>query len=286
MKQRLVLFFFLAASLPLLAADQRPDQPVASLRSATGEVMVRHGQEWQRVVNPPADLFNGDKVATDRGRAEVYFLADGSTLTLDVGTNLTVHGPEQTSAGTMLRRVEIFVGDVWFDMKKSLNLKTELVTPTAVGGLRGTQGLVHVESDAQSEFTLQEGELEVNHRAPGPGGRQQAVVLHPGEVVRAERGKTLKPERARRLPPRPDVKEAAEKLPRPRGNTRALVHESQRPPAFQHLPPAPAGSAARVEPRKPESTHEAEETKTEKKETGKKPKKTKSATPPRRHLRK
>jgi len=279
MKPRFVLFF-LAASLPLIAADQHPDQPVASLRSATGEVMVRHGQEWQRVVNPPADLFNGDKVATDRGRAEVYFLADGSTLTLDVGTNLTVNGPEQTSAGAMLRRVEIFVGDVWFDMKKSLHLKTELVTPTAVGGLRGTQGLVHVENDAQSEFTLQEGELEVNHRAPGPGGQQQAVVLHPGEVVRAERGKTLKPECARHMPARPDVKEAAEKLPRPRGNTRALVHEGQRPPAFQHLPPAPAGARA-AETTKPGNAKQEEE-KAEKHKADKKHKKTSRPSKPRR----
>jgi hypothetical protein len=224
--------------LLLAGATPADPQPIAALTQATGEVMVRQGQAWARVDIVPVNLSSGDAVATDRGRAEVHFLRDDSTLVLDVGTHLTITEAEEGTAGKALRRIEIFLGDVWFQMTHNPNRKTELATPTAVGGLRGTQGLVHVENQAQSQFTLAEGELEVARRS-GPAGAPLgagSVTLRAGQELHALRGKPLETRAATTPPVRPAVKVPVEQLPKPRQNWRKLLPKEGRPAAANKVP--------------------------------------------------
>src|ERR1700737_2612726 len=86
----------------LLCSAAFADTPVARLTTVTGEVSTRHGDAWQNVAAAPADLFSGDKVVTQRGRAEILYLDDGSTLTLDVGPNVTVNAPQPRRGGALL----------------------------------------------------------------------------------------------------------------------------------------------------------------------------------------
>ena len=76
------------------AQKDAEQQPVATVTKVTGEVLVRHAQAWGRVTEVPLELLSGDTVSTDRGRAEVHFLRDDSTLVLDVGTHLTIADTE------------------------------------------------------------------------------------------------------------------------------------------------------------------------------------------------
>ena len=215
-------------SAPCLFAD---DQPVATVKQITGDVMIRHEENWVTVKTVPASLFNGDKISTEQGRAEIYFIDDGSVLTLDVGTNITVRAPEKQAGGGLLRRIEIYMGDVWFDMKKNLAQKTDLVTPTAVGGLRGTQGLVQVENSEHSEFTLKEGELEiVNRPRAGSTDRPQSVRLHAGETLTARHGEVLQARKAVGILFKPDVKTPKEKLPAPKSDGLEKMDEKERAP--------------------------------------------------------
>lgn len=228
---------------------------VARLQNVTGEVMIKHGDNWQKLTSGTADLFSGDKLVTGRGRAEIHYLDDGSTLTLDVGTNVTVSAPEPQPGGVLLRRIEIFLGNVWFDMKKNLSQRTDLVTPTAVGGLRGTQGLVHVEDESHSEFSLKEGELEISQRAANRG--EQPVRLHAGQTLRAARGHKFSLRPLKVMPKKPDTSAPVNKLPKPNKNTMNRVRESERPPA-NIFHPAPQGKPqskperrGKTPPRKP-----------------------------------
>ena len=219
------------------AQKDAEQQPVATVTKVTGDVLVRHAQAWGRVTEVPLELLSGDTVSTDRGRAEVHFLRDDSTLVLDVGTHLTIAEAEGGTAGNALRRIEIFLGDVWFQMQRGLNHKTELATPTAVGGLRGTQGLVRVKNAEQSEFTLAEGELEMTKRArsSGSAGEQQSVRLTAGQTMRAHRDQPLQAGKAAALPTRPALNVAANQLPKPRNNWRELVSKSERPPGIKQV---------------------------------------------------
>ncbi len=219
------------------AQKDAEQQPVATVTKVTGEVLVRHAQAWGRVTEVPLELLSGDTVSTDRGRAEVHFLRDDSTLVLDVGTHLTIADTEGGTAGNALRRIEIFLGDVWFQMQRGLNRKTELATPTAVGGLRGTQGLVHVKNAEQSEFTLAEGELEMTKRARSSGSAsdQQSVSLTAGQTMLAHRDQPLQAAKAAVLPTRPALNVAANQLPKPRNNWRDLVSKDERPPGIKQV---------------------------------------------------
>jgi len=240
----LLLCLLLPWSAP---ADQ---QPIAALTQASGEVMVRHAQSWIRAETLPLNLYSGDVVATDRGRAEVHFLRDDSTLVLDVGTQLTISEAPEGAAGSALRRIEIFLGDVWFKLKSSLNWKTELVTPTAVGGLRGTEGWIRVPSEGQSEFTLAEGELEIVHRhgPPGTAAGPERLVLRAGYFLRALRGRALETNAVGALPARPMVQVPISQLPRPPKKWREQIRKAERPPAPRQVTPVsgkPSRPAAR-----------------------------------------
>jgi hypothetical protein len=246
----LSLLLALPMARPQAAPQQAPVQPgaeaqaVAAIMQFSGEVLVRHGQVWLRVDKVPRNLVTGDTVTTDRGRAEVHFLSDDSTLVLDIGTHLTV-SETQMHMG-WLRHVQILLGDVWFHMQHSLNRKTELATPTAVGGLRGTQGLIHVENQEQSDFTLVEGQLEitgVSSRGGGPAG-PSPVSLDAGQTMRAKRDQPFQVTKAVRLPSRPAVNVSQEQLPTPRANWRELVSKDQRPPAVSQVTAVSSRAAA------------------------------------------
>ncbi|MFQ5927385.1 MAG: FecR domain-containing protein [Terriglobia bacterium] len=236
MQKTILVLACLLLALPAAAAEQ----PIALLTHATGEVLVRHGADWIRVDTVPVDLFNGDKVATEQGRAEVYFWRDGSTLVLDVGTNLTVSEVEDGVARKLLRRIQIFLGDVWFELRRSFRTETELVTPTAVGGLRGTKGLVRVLDEGQTEFTLVEGELEVISRTESPAGPAgpRRRRLRARQVLQALRGRTFRVQRAGVLPRRFRVHIPVEQLPKLREKWRELMRKGERPPPrVKQLPP-------------------------------------------------
>lgn len=227
MKKSILLLAFLLLALPA----QAQERAIAMLTHATGEVMIRQGEEWGQVDATPLDLYGGDKVATEQGRAEIYFWRDGSTLVLDVGTNLSITETQEPTGWRVLRRIQIFLGDVWFELKRSFRTETELVTPTAVGGLRGTQGMVHVRSEEESEFVLVDGELEVLNLST-----QQRHILRARQILRALRGQAVRIALAQRLPSRLQLNIPREQLPKVREKLQDLIRQSERHPPLKQLP--------------------------------------------------
>ena len=224
---------------------------VARLSAATGQVSVRHGQSWAAVTAAPVDLYDGDKVATERGRAEVRYLGDGSTLVLDVGSNVTVNAPQAAAGGETLRRVEIYLGDVWFKMTKSLHQQTDLVTPTAVGGLRGTEGWVHVRNQKDSSFSLNEGQLEIAWRGAPKGSSPMHLFAH--QECTAKWGKPMRMKKHASVPVVPlNVPEA--QLPKPKTKMRDLP-AADRPDAKVGRPSRAGGKPGKpAKPAKPQKS--------------------------------
>lgn len=230
MKKGVLLLALLLLAAPVLA--QEPQRAIAMLTHATGQVTVRQGEKWLQVDTVPVDLYSGDKVATEQGRAEIYFWRDGSTLVLDVGTNLTITETEEQPRGwRILRRIQIFLGDVWFELKRSFRTETELVTPTAVGGLRGTQGMVHVRGEEESEFVVMDGELEVLDVRT-----RQRHLLRARQILRALRDQAVRIELARTLPTRLLLDIPPEQLPKVRERLQDLLRQSERHPPLEQLP--------------------------------------------------
>lgn len=205
--------------------------PVARITQLTGVVTRRHADKWSLVNKTPADLFDGDKVSTDRGRTTVVFLGDNTTVVLDVGTNITIRQSEHPAATGWVRRVEVFVGDLWFKVTKGPTQHTSFVTPTAVGGVRGTEGAVHVDNENESSFTLNEGELEVAPRdAEGnPAPDAEPLQVHGGESVKTNRGATFKAVAGAILALRPDVGVVANLLPQLDPERWSHLSASERP---------------------------------------------------------
>lgn len=239
MKNTVAALVMLVPMLAAVGAAAADSQPVARITETTGAVTFRHGEQWQPVSKAPVELFDGDKVNTDKGRATVFFLGDESTVVLDVGTNITISQPSSFGSAGFVRRVEIYVGDLWFKMTKGATQHTELATPTAVGGLRGTEGLVHVESGQESSFTLNEGELQIT---PVGGLNIPPVALHGGQTLRAVQGQTFTPRAAAALPSRPDVHVTPDKLPEPNVSRLNALRGSERP-----SPEASAAAAHRAD---------------------------------------
>lgn len=222
--KRLCLILLCAAAC--FAADDK----IAVLRQTVGDVTVRHGDQWTPVSKTPVDLYDGDKVATNRGRAEVFYPSDGSLLTLDVGSNMTIH-QTSGSGGGWLRHIQVFAGDVFFHVTKVTETrnKWQLSTPTAIGGVIGTEGQIHVEDQHDSQFSLSEGRLEVFRVGPnGEALGDGSVHINAGEGIHALWGKPFEhfTLNAPLKPPRLDVR--PDELPEHKGHKD--LPEGERPP--------------------------------------------------------
>ena len=100
---RVVLLLCLLLPGPAAAEEE----PVAALTQVSGEVMVLHGTVWTAVSATSVNLFSGDKVTTGRGRAEIRYLRDDSTLVLDVGTQLTITEVQEGTAVKIDERLDV-----------------------------------------------------------------------------------------------------------------------------------------------------------------------------------
>lgn len=140
---------------PLMAAA-----PVARLTDMTGQVYVEANGAW--VPNPTIGmtLASEDRVVTREGEATVTF-DDGAVITLAANTNTMIQQWQEekgvvAKAKTLKRRLTLFLGRMLFN-SGSFGGDTQLATPTAVCGLRGTSGTLSVGADGAAYITFTEG---------------------------------------------------------------------------------------------------------------------------------
>ena len=117
---------------------------IAKVTSVKGDVIVNQAGKITEVTSPGLALNDGDQIQTKEGEIQVTF-KDGAILKINPHTNISVQERMEKSSSWMSkktnasRRVTCFTGMAWFKSGSS-QTKNYLQTPTAVAGLRGSDG--------------------------------------------------------------------------------------------------------------------------------------------------
>ena len=130
-------FFFL---VPQIQAAK----PIARVASFKGQVLIQSGTALVPVKRVGQFLYAGDRIQTKKGQVQVTF-NDGAIIKVSPYTNTLIQEREEKrgfwvfKSKKTVRRITAFVGKLWFKSGASKR-KNYLQTPTAVCGIRGSDG--------------------------------------------------------------------------------------------------------------------------------------------------
>ena len=128
----------------LIASQTLAAKPIAQISSSEGEVIIQSDTKIFRVTELGLTLKDGDRIQTKQGEAKIVF-NDGAVMKIMPFTNTIIQEREEKSGfwifktKKMARRITCFVGKLWFKTGASKR-KNYLQTPTAVCGIRGSEG--------------------------------------------------------------------------------------------------------------------------------------------------
>ncbi|HKY49951.1 MAG TPA: FecR family protein [Candidatus Limnocylindria bacterium] len=120
----------------------------------------------------------GDRVRTaDDGHAIVTFL-DGSTVTIDPATTITIVEATATASGVIAIRLEQALGRTWSSVQKLAHIDSrfEIITPSTTATVRGTGFITAVSASGATAVTTTDGIVEVSAQG-------QTVVVPAGSVT-------------------------------------------------------------------------------------------------------
>ena len=147
----------------LLIAIQRPaaaSSTVLTILAGTAEV-ARASADF--AVAADGDLVaRGDRVRTAARSHAVVTFFDGSTLTLEPSTTITVEDASADGAAISIR-ISQAIGRTWASVSRltDRNSRFELRTPTSTAGVRGTGFITEVRVDGSSAIQTTDGVVEV-----------------------------------------------------------------------------------------------------------------------------
>src|SRR5581483_7648340 len=170
-------------ALPVLvgasAAGAEERAPAATLTVLSAPVERAGAQGQPAAVASGADLAVGDRVMTGpEGRALITFL-DGSTVTVEPASEVTVRQAEMDGREASRLRVLILVGTVWARVAGWLGGRATVTLESNAYSATAHDGLIGAQQDRAGTFVCwtRAGNLEVS----GPTG--VAVRLAPGQKV-------------------------------------------------------------------------------------------------------
>lgn len=154
MKKLFPMAVVFALLLPLQSsAAEENAVKMGDIVAYSGEVLVRSKGVWSRLSEVPHPIYSADKVVTRRGRAEMK-VPNGGKIMMDIDTNLSF--AEKRSA-PLVRKVNVLVGDVWFDLKAGKGETFEFKTPSMAAVIKGTSGKFSVSHAGISYYRLTSG---------------------------------------------------------------------------------------------------------------------------------
>lgn len=185
--------------IPYVLLKERPPQPSAgTVAASSGEVAVRRTSEgpWQPATEG-AVVHQGDRVRTGKdGRARLAF-ADGTSLRLHPGTEITVRVLEERATGPV-RSFVLGIGRLLASVRRSAGASFTIETTTAVAGSRGTEYSVSLPEDQIMRTAVEEGVVGVTAM-----GQEVLVNMGEGTIVRP--GSPPEPPRKLLPPPAPSA---------------------------------------------------------------------------------
>jgi len=166
----------------VLIAIQRPaaaSSTVLTILDGTAEV-ARASADF--AVAADGDLVApGDRVRTAARSHAVVTFFDGSTLTLEPATTITVEDASADGAAISIRIAQA-IGRTWASVNRltDANSRFELRTPTSTAGVRGTGFITEVQADGSSSIQTTDGVVEVVARGQSVSVRAgQATTVAP-----------------------------------------------------------------------------------------------------------
>ncbi|NVM23143.1 MAG: FecR domain-containing protein [Desulfobacterales bacterium] len=137
-----ILPIFLALLLCLFACKSRVEEHIAKISAFKGEVIVQSDTRILRVAQSRLALKDGDRIQTKQAEARIIF-NDGAVMNIWPFTSIAIQEREEKSVSENLkkiaRRITCFIGKLRFKTGTS-KTKNYLQTPTAVCGIRGSEG--------------------------------------------------------------------------------------------------------------------------------------------------
>ncbi|RJR44985.1 MAG: hypothetical protein C4576_12535 [Desulfobacteraceae bacterium] len=146
--------FVFAVLVHLMALPAYSSQQVARLSEFTGVVIIQSQGDWGAKPEKDLPLYSTDKVVTRTGTAVVTF-NDGAVVHIRANSNLLIE--EQETAGSATRNLRLLIGKLLFKTGVGSKAQTNLQTPTAVVGLRGTAGTLSIGLDGKNYIQFTEG---------------------------------------------------------------------------------------------------------------------------------
>lgn len=184
-----ILVLGLCALLPSVCFSGEIPTNRVSVSYLEGEAEYRKsGQEEWKALSKGVSLRPGDEISVSkRSRVELRF-PDGSVTRFSGNTNFIIEEKDQQKdSGKGEIRVKLFLGKVWANILKALNLRSGFAvhTPTAVAGVRGTIMRVDLGEDRSTLIKVYEGSVDVKppHEIPKPCAREEG----PREISGPER---------------------------------------------------------------------------------------------------
>lgn len=162
----------------VLTTPQRAAGASVILSVVRGSADVAHGQS-DFVRAPDGQVLSpGDRVRTaDDGHAIVTFL-DGSSVTIEPTTTITVIEATATASGAITIRLEQALGRTWSSVQKLVHADSrfEIMTPATTATVRGTGFITTVSVSGATAVTTTDGIVEVSAQG-------QTVVVPAGSVT-------------------------------------------------------------------------------------------------------
>lgn len=159
----LALLIILSSLLrPSISQAQSSDDPfIAVIQKVTQPVKLRRAGK-EDIVDLKTDdrLYPGDRIVCEEGGFASLIFADSmAELKLYPGTDVTMQG--QRTSSSIMKRIFLPIGQL---LTKVTRGDMEVVTPTSVASVKGTEWWTLVDATTLTQIVVMEGSVQVEHR--------------------------------------------------------------------------------------------------------------------------
>ncbi len=171
-----MLFGCMLGCIPAAAQQSADDDPfIAVAIKVTASVQVRRSDKEELAPLKKDDrLYPGDRIICgDGGYASLVFADNAVELKLYPNSDLTLQG--MRTPASIIKRMFLPIGKL---LTKVLGGEMEVVTPTSVASVKGTEWWTLVESANLTQIIVIEGEVKVTHRETN-----ETVVVEAGNTA-------------------------------------------------------------------------------------------------------
>ncbi|NQU05612.1 MAG: FecR domain-containing protein [Calditrichaeota bacterium] len=203
MFKRIIVFPLILLMLALTTSSlfASANKAIALTLKVTGEAMHRKsGADKATPLKFGTPLDDGDWISTsENGFAILIFADDKSQIKLRPNTEVVIKGKRDKDAN-ISKRIEMEIGEVFTRVKQQRGA-LEIVTPTSVASVKGTEFWILVNEDGTTEVLTMEGLVELMNRVSG-----KSVNVGSGEkgTSDADGGNTVTPSDSDETPSEPE----------------------------------------------------------------------------------